>query len=99
MIYEYSAPGRDDGSLCRTVAMRLRKTLAEYGIEYIMTESSAGRCVNKGTFDCDYYLYLQGIREAERAFMGEYMTQYSWAETTLSQLINQTERSDNGHGD
>lgn len=74
-------------ALCRTAAMRLRKTLKEYNISYILSEKGGDRCVNINQFDCDYYLLLDGVKSAEWKFTDEYMNQYSWAETTLSSLL------------
>lgn len=78
-------------SLCRTAAMRLRKTLESYGIQNILVEKNGNRSVNTDLFDCDYYLFLQGSNDERCIFTGEYMAQYSWAEVTLatiSQKIN-----------
>lgn len=38
--------------------------------------------------DCDYYDWIKGSPSAINAFKGEYMSQYSWAEVTLSELEN-----------
>ena len=37
--------------------------------------------------DCDYYRFLKGDIQAINAFRGEYMKQYSWAESTLGNII------------
>ena len=37
--------------------------------------------------DCDYYDWLKGKPEGLNAFMGEYMRQYSWAESTLANIV------------
>lgn len=79
--------GYGSNALCRTAAMRLRKTLESYGIAYILSGKGEDRCVDITQFDCDYYLFIRGIKAGERAFTGEYMTQYSWAEATLSTLL------------
>ena len=83
------------GALCRTAAMRLRGTLEQYGIGYILSEKGSGRCVNISRFDCDYYMFLNGVKAAEWAFTGEYMTQYSWAEVTLGALLSKTGKGKN----
>ena len=87
-IWEEREFSKDNTALCRTAAMRLRKTLSDNGIEYIMSENSMGRYINRDSFDCDYYYYLNGIREAKQAFTGEYMSQNSWAESTLASLLS-----------
>lgn len=81
-----------DSALCRTAAMRLRNTLASYGIEDILSEKGSEHYVNIDKFDCDYYMFLNGIKAAQWAFTDEYMTQYSWAEVTLSALMNKNNK-------
>ena len=76
-------------SLCRTAAMRLRKTLELYGIQNILVEKNGNRSVDPQLFDCDYYLFLEGAKEARWAFNGEYMAQYSWGEVTLANLMQE----------
>ena len=36
--------------------------------------------------DCDYYEWMKGTPSAINAYTGEYMTQYSWSERTLSRI-------------
>jgi len=38
------------------------------------------------TFTCDAYLFYAGDRDAVNAFLGEYMSSYSWASITESIL-------------
>ena len=40
--------------------------------------------------NCDYYRCLAGDPAAVNAFRGEYMSNYSWAETTLGALEQRT---------
>lgn len=74
-------------SLCRKVIQRLHSNLEEYGIDDIIVRHSRGRSLDAGKVTCDYYDYLDGKEAAVRAFCGEYMTNYSWAEDTLSRLV------------
>lgn len=83
--------GDGSNALCRTAAMRLRKTLESNGISYILSNKGEDRFVDIRQFDCDYYLFLHGIKVVEWAFTGEYMSQYSWAEATLSTLLKKTD--------
>lgn len=73
----------------RKIAMRLKKTLAEYRIEDILENRSGQRRVNPQKVDCDLYDYLSGRPEHSGLFKGTYMLNYSWAETMLSDLQNQ----------
>ena len=48
-----------------------------------------GVSVNVNQIDCDYYRFLNGEPLAMRAFHGEYMTQYSFAEKNRAALQQQ----------
>ncbi len=37
--------------------------------------------------ECDLYNYLTGKEEYAQLFNGSYLTNYSWGETTLGELI------------
>ena len=37
---------------------------------------------------CDLYQYLSGKEEYAQLFRGSYLTNYSWGETTLGELMN-----------
>jgi hypothetical protein len=43
--------------------------------------------VDTTRISCDYYRLLDGDESAARAFRGEYMAQYSWAEETCGWLV------------
>ncbi|MBQ9062058.1 MAG: response regulator [Eubacterium sp.] len=43
---------------------------------------------------CDYYEYLRGEHSNISPFNGEYMRQYSWAESTLASLLQRTKPAD-----
>lgn len=71
----------------RRVLKDLRDTLGYSGIGHILISNPNSRAVDPTAFDCDYYWYLQGNAEAVSMFRGEYMSQYSWAESTLASLV------------
>ena len=70
----------------RKVAMRLKRSLEEAGAADILESRGGERRVIPEKFRCDYYEYLDGGR-GERAAPTAYMTNYSWAESTLADLI------------
>lgn len=73
-------------SLCRKAAHRLRKTLEEAGVGELLIGDKNGRRLNTDMVDCDYYRFLAGDPRARQQFGGQYMSNYSWAETTLASL-------------
>ena len=64
----------------------LRRTLKQAGQEDVLLSGETGYSVNPDRLDCDYYRFLAGDPQAVRAFHGEYMYRYSWAETTCARL-------------
>ncbi len=86
LIWEDRPSNDASHTLCRQAAAYLRKTLREYDAEAILCEHKRGRSLNADLVDCDYYQFLSGDSAAAAAFCGQYMSQYSWAETTLAAL-------------
>ena len=70
----------------RKTAMKLKRTLEEYGIEYIVESINGKRRLKVSEVDCDLYDYLSGEQKHVNSFHGIYMTNYSWGETTLAGL-------------
>lgn len=62
----------------------LIKTFSDLGIEDTINVSHGGLAINKDKVYCDYYDYLEEGRNEPPL---EYMTQYSFAETTLAYLL------------
>ena len=61
----------------------LRQTLDAVGMGDIFERNNYLYSVNPEKIDCDYYDYL---KTGKPEFIGEYMTQYSWAEGTCGLL-------------
>ena len=67
----------------RKVALRLKNLLEEYGIADIVESVNGKRRIVAEKVQCDLYDCLAGQTEL---FKGSYLTNYSWAETTLGEL-------------
>lgn len=68
----------------------LKAVLTEIGMENVLVKLPNGYAVDTSLIDCDYYDYLSGKTELTDRYIGEYMYQYSWAESTgalLDQMI------------
>ena len=61
----------------------LRQTLESVDMEDIFERTNYLYSINTEKIDCDYYNYL---RTGKPDFLGEYMSQYSWAESTCGLL-------------
>ncbi len=72
----------------RKVALRLKNILEEYGISGVVEAVDGKRRIVMEMVQCDLYNYLSGKEEYAQLFKGSYLTNYSWAETTLGELMN-----------
>ena len=61
----------------------LRQTLEAIGMEDVFERNNYLYSINPAKIDCDYFSYL---KTGKPEFLGEYMTQYSWAEGTCGLL-------------
>ena len=72
----------------RKVALRLKKTLEEYGVADIIETVNGKRRVAVEKVKCDLYDYRSGKEEYSQLFKGSYLSNYSWGENTLGELLN-----------
>lgn len=73
-------------SQLRSLITDLRTTLRTLREEAAIIKQRDLIAVDPARVDCDYYRFLAGDPGAVSAFRGEYMTNYSWGETTLGAL-------------
>lgn len=70
----------------RTLVSELNKVLTRYDSANILIRNKQNYGVDKTKFECDFYKYLNNDIAAINSYMGEYMSQYSWAELTHAYL-------------
>lgn len=75
-------------SQLRSLIADLRSTLQALGEKAVIIKRWDLISVDPGQVDCDYYRFLAGDQKVMHAFQGEYMSNYSWAETTVGALHN-----------
>lgn len=73
-------------SLLRMTYKRLLDTLESAGAGHILTSRENRRFLKVDAVDCDLYRILAGDKQAARAYHGQYMQEYSWAEERNAQL-------------
>lgn len=76
----------------RKVAMQLRRTLEEYGVEELIETVNGQRRIRKDKVSCDLYDFLDADN-GDKQFSGFYMTDYSWGEVTLGELQGKQENN------
>lgn len=67
-------------SLCSKIAKTLQEELDQHGIGDILVQSRGVKRVDIEKFDCDLYAFLNGDEYAMKSYLGEYMSEYGWAE-------------------
>lgn len=73
-------------SLYRMTLSALRKTLKDAGALEILHDNRNCKSINTDLISCDYYDFMTGDDLAVHQYMGEYMQQYSWGNTTAAML-------------
>lgn len=68
---------------------RLRDNLKKFGIENIIFSTARGQMANVDIFDCDYYSWQDKKSEKNEQFEGEFLTEYSWGEYTLAEIMRE----------
>ena len=71
----------------RSLLHDLKRTLSEIGVSHLVIRRRGSIGIDTTSLDCDYDRFLKGDIQAINAFHGEYMKQYSWAESTLGNIM------------
>lgn len=67
---------------------RLKNALRKQGMSDLLISATHGQMVNTDLFDCDYYDWLKGKSNSETGFEEEFLSEYSWGEYILSDMIS-----------
>lgn len=73
-------------ALFRVTYKRLADALEEAGVGDIIVSRGNRRFLRVEAVDCDLYRILSGDRNAARRYVGDYLSEYSWAEEKNAQL-------------
>lgn len=73
-------------NLCSKIVRTLKKELSNYQIEELLITKRGIRRIDKDKLECDLYQLLSGDERAAEQYMGEYMVDYSWAESRMASL-------------
>ncbi len=67
---------------------RLKHALEEAGASELLLSTPRGQMLNVAVCDCDYFSWLDKNAESIERFDGEFLTEYSWAEPILANILN-----------
>jgi two-component system LytT family response regulator len=65
----------------------LKSSLHAVNADKIILKEHNSIAIDVTEIDCDYYRFLLGEPTAVNSFLGEYMSNYSWAEFTVAELV------------
>ena len=68
---------------------RLKQRLKEEGLDDLLVSTARGQLVNTALFDCDYYAWQDKDMSKRDRFEGEFMSEYSWGEYILPNILNE----------
>lgn len=85
-LWGESADSSKYGSNLRNLIVDIKHTLNELGIQNFFIAEYNNFRINPEVINCDYYDFLNGDKAAIKNYSGEFMNQYSWAESTASYL-------------
>lgn len=87
ILWEDAPATRSLHSNLRNSVHDLLSTFARVGADNVVVKGRNTLALNPDTIDCDFYDFQRRIPYAVNLYRGEYMTQYSWAEITTSELL------------
>ncbi len=70
-----------------TLVTLMMNDMERAGVDYIVERKRGKLRIKKNEVTCDYYEYINGSEQARASFHGEYMSQYSWGEETLANIV------------
>ncbi len=92
VLYGEHADSSRYGANLRNLISDIKHTLSDLEIRnFFITEYNNFR-INPEVVHCDYYDFLAGDSSAIKAFAGEFMSQYSWAESEVSFLEKKVQK-------
>lgn len=86
VLWEDSEAGKKITNYAQQAIHSMLRTLKEAGASDIIVKKWNYLAVDPEKLECDYYQFLKGDVRAVNEYLGEYMSQYSWAEMTTAAL-------------
>lgn len=87
VIYENAGNETANKSSLRNCVADIKNTLHSVNADAVFLKGWDSYAIDTSLIECDYYDWEKNEPYAVRAFHGEYMSQYSWAEDTLGALL------------
>lgn len=88
-VWEDRPYGRNELTTYFHALKRLKRTLSENGIGDLLISNVRGQMLNTELADCDYYAWQDRSRNQKEKFRGEFLPEYSWAESVLADMMDE----------
>ena len=86
-IWEGREYDKGETSVYRVTLTRLRDILSEAGIGYVLQSTPRGKYLDVSQYRCDLNDFMNGDAAAREKFSGRYLSEYSWGEAVLADLV------------
>ena len=83
VLFQEDIDDNKNATYLRQLVLDLKTTLKTVGAEEVLRHETPCYRVDTSLIKCDYFSYLES---GKPEFLGEYMTQFSWAEETCAML-------------
>ena len=83
ILFPEDSDDTKNAAYLRQLILDLKNTLKNIGVEDVLCHETPYYRVDTNLVSCDYFQHLE---TGKPKFYGEYMTQYSWAESTCAML-------------
>lgn len=93
-VWEDRPYSNDDMKVYFNALKRLKDALADNDLSNLLISSAHGQRVNTDMFDCDYYRLLDSKMTDADKFEGEFMSEYSWGDSLLADIIEWYNRNE-----
>ena len=90
-IWENRDYSNDSMKVYYNALCRVKRVLAENGISDLMLSTPRGQMLNIQMCDCDYFAWKDGRAGNWEQFEGEFLSEYSWGESILAGILNESQ--------
>ncbi len=90
-IWEGRTYSNANMSVFYNAVRRLKRTLEQASLSRLLISTTRGQMVDTSLFDCDYYAWQDKNMEARDKFEGEFLSEYSWGEYILANILNENQ--------
>lgn len=85
-LFEDSEYDKNQRGYIQKIIASMMQTLKRFNAEDVISKNYNSLAVNINLVDCDFYRFARKDKDAVNSYLGEFMRQYSWAESAIGYL-------------